>query len=867
MKSPTLLTISLSIMALPTTAQITTDGTLGPSISLDGPNFQIRAQLGQQHGSNLFHSFRHFNLNSHESATFSGPNGVQNILSRVTGGNPSHIDGLIHSTIPNADMYFINPYGIMFGPNARLDVQGSFHASTADYLRLGDGGRFDARQPSESLLTVAPIEAFGFLSDSQESLSTEGSQLSLPAGKTFSLVGGDITIKSGQLFAPSGRLNLASVAQTGEVDTLNMSITSSFRQGTITLAEQTRLNVDGVGAGKIFIRGGQLLMQDSSLQANTLAEIDGKGIDLKLTESVSMSGDLVAISNTTVGSGNAGDTIITTPRLDITGSIIDASSLGAGSSGNIKVDTAVVLITEGGMIASNSFSSGKGGEISLNATDSLSILGQRTGDFVLNGLVFINYPSKVALDHYDTGQGGKIKISTNHLRMESGTLSVSSAGTESKAGDIIVQAIKMELTAGAVILSDNFVNGQSGRLKIFVEDTLYIAGHYPGSFVVPFPVGTAPNVVFENLQSMIGSQTVGTEAGGQIKLTVPTLIMEDGGKLSVNTFGEGEAGELILQVKNLTLSSGAQISSGSGFQAGAQIFVGSGKGGRLDITATGHILIEGWDEWHGIPSSINSDTLAAGQGGNILIQANHLTVDNGGIISTHSHNPFSNAGNAGHISISAKTIKLTHFGTINSESENAAGGNITITTPDLLYLRQAEISTSVKGGTGDGGNITIENPTFVVLDKGKIKAQADEGRGGNIRIVADQLIKSPDSLISASSRLGLDGNVQIKSPTVNLDDFLVVLPGGYIDASGQLPAPCTTARVAKNRFVVKHIAGSPPSPDDLQSNRLVLLPDEERATQKPSPRLTRASAGQSAPKVQTKSQTTPESRVIDEQLF
>ncbi|MDM8558778.1 filamentous hemagglutinin N-terminal domain-containing protein, partial [Candidatus Parabeggiatoa sp. HSG14] len=127
-----------------------------------GPDYLIGADLGQQMEGNLFHSFQDFNLNSLESATFSGPNSVQNILSRVTGGNPSNIDGLIRSTIPNADFYFLNPNGIMFGPNAQLDVQGSFHASTADYLRLGDGGRFDARYPSDSLLLLYQLKHLVF---------------------------------------------------------------------------------------------------------------------------------------------------------------------------------------------------------------------------------------------------------------------------------------------------------------------------------------------------------------------------------------------------------------------------------------------------------------------------------------------------------------------------------------------------------------------------------------------------------------------------------------------------------------------------------------------------------------------------------
>ncbi|EDN66774.1 Large exoprotein containing haemagglutination activity domain [Beggiatoa sp. PS] len=184
----------LLIIPLSTQAQINTDGSLGPSINLPGPDYQIEPDLGQQQGGNLFHSFKDFNLQRLESATFSGPNHIQNVISRVTGGNPSNIDGLIRSTIPNADFYFLNPYGIMFGPNAQLDVQGSFHASTADYLRLGDGGRFDARNPSNSLLTVAPIEAFGFLTDIPASITTQDSDLFVPTNQTLSLIGGEIEL-------------------------------------------------------------------------------------------------------------------------------------------------------------------------------------------------------------------------------------------------------------------------------------------------------------------------------------------------------------------------------------------------------------------------------------------------------------------------------------------------------------------------------------------------------------------------------------------------------------------------------------------------------------------------------------------------
>jgi filamentous hemagglutinin family protein len=136
-------------------AQIATDGSVGPRIELNGPEFDIGAEFGRQAGRNLFHSFDRFSLSTGERATFSGPDQIRNVISRVTGGERSDIDGTIRSTIEGADFYFINPAGVLFGPNARLDVKGSFHVSTADELRFEGGEVFsadlEARSSSPSL--------------------------------------------------------------------------------------------------------------------------------------------------------------------------------------------------------------------------------------------------------------------------------------------------------------------------------------------------------------------------------------------------------------------------------------------------------------------------------------------------------------------------------------------------------------------------------------------------------------------------------------------------------------------------------------------------------------------------------------------
>src|SRR3954463_11340628 len=189
------------LSAGPVQAQIVTDGTVGPKVSLRGGEIEIGADLGTRRGDNLFHSFEKFGIATGQSATFTGPGTIRNVISRVTGGEVSNIDGTLASTVGQADLYFLNPAGVMFGPNATLDVPGSLHVSTAHELRFADGARFSALDKTGSGLTVASPEAFGFLDRPPGRITVEGSGpgalLELWSPRTLSLIGGDIDIYSG----------------------------------------------------------------------------------------------------------------------------------------------------------------------------------------------------------------------------------------------------------------------------------------------------------------------------------------------------------------------------------------------------------------------------------------------------------------------------------------------------------------------------------------------------------------------------------------------------------------------------------------------------------------------------------------------
>src|SRR5919108_3394450 len=260
-----------------TKAEVTLDGTLGPAGSLADPNFMIPDTVGRTVGTNLFHSFGVFNINTGESATFTGPSSIENVLGRVTSGSSSFIDGLLRTQFENAspNLFLLNPAGVLFGPNASLDVQGSFHVSTADYLKLGEGGRFEATNPENSVLTVAPPEAFGFLGERQPAgIAVQGSLLQVPDGETLSVVGGDIKVAGGSLYASGGRIDIASVASPGEVlpNAPDLGVASFERLGRIEVSHSSSErpvdsslpeglnnvigNVDarGEGGGWIFIR-------------------------------------------------------------------------------------------------------------------------------------------------------------------------------------------------------------------------------------------------------------------------------------------------------------------------------------------------------------------------------------------------------------------------------------------------------------------------------------------------------------------------------------------------------------------------------------------------------------------------------------
>jgi filamentous hemagglutinin family protein len=276
------------------------DNTLGAESSVVTPTSPQADRIdgGAIRGANLFHSFSQFNIGEGREAYFANPSGIENILSRVTGNDASRIFGKL-GVLGNANLFLINPNGIIFGRNASLDVRGSFVASTASSLKFADGTEFSAKAPqSKPLLTVSvPIGLqFGvnpgsILNQSQATPDGATNSFGLPVGlqvqpgKSLALVGGNVTLEGGNLTTAGGRIELGSVAGIGLVSlnptdkgwALGYDGVQNFNN--IQLSQQALVDGSGEGGGNIQVQGGGITLKNNSgIFADTLGSQNGGGI-------------------------------------------------------------------------------------------------------------------------------------------------------------------------------------------------------------------------------------------------------------------------------------------------------------------------------------------------------------------------------------------------------------------------------------------------------------------------------------------------------------------------------------------------------------------------------------------------------------
>ncbi|MEB3213345.1 MAG: filamentous hemagglutinin N-terminal domain-containing protein, partial [Leptolyngbyaceae bacterium] len=630
--------ITLLIGAAPVTAQslIVPDDTLGGEQSQVIQNFgglPIEVIFGgAQRSQNLFHSFEEFNVDEGRGAIFFSPDDVNTIFSRVTGSNLSNILGLLGTIGSDADLFFMNPNGILFGPNSSLNVQGSFAAITADAIQFGDQGFFSASNPEipSDLLTINPSALFfnqvpvGSISitsiapagfDPTGSFETFG--LRVPDGRSLLLVGGDINLDRGGLIAFGGRIDLGAVGGAGTLrldldgNRLAASFPDDIQRGDITLADNAALIVAAGGGGDVAITSRNLRFSDgSTIRAGLLSGLgstDAQGGDILIdtTERTELSSSLLFNSIEANAQGNTGQTAITTGSLSIVdGAQILAIVRGEGNAGPIIITADESVSLDGR--DDNDFPSSIASSVEVNGVGT-------AGDIEITANV-LEIANRAQLNSSTSGLGdaGDITLSVDdQVVLDSSIIlsEVSERGGVGRGGDIVITTRSLRILNGSSLLSDSENQGDAGNISIIASDAVTLLGEGPSasdpSIIVPSQISTT-----------VDGNAVGE--GGDIDIETGSFFMTDDSFVRASTFGQGNAGNIDIEADSIELTFGADIQASTS---------GQGNAGQIDIDANDTILLAGrsTDESPSLIST-NIQETATGNSGGIVIAAREVQL-------------------------------------------------------------------------------------------------------------------------------------------------------------------------------------------------------------------------------------------------
>ncbi len=884
-KLTVLLSVGFSLLfSIPATAQLDPDRTLGTESSRVRRNVKIRGiqsdriDGGARRGRNLFHSFREFNVGRGRGVYFSNPTGVENILTRVTGRNRSNILGRL-GVLGRANLFVINPNGILFGKDASLDLRGSFYATTADGIKLGENGLFSAKEPqSSNLLTVQPGALFHNAMRNYLATIENQAHLKVDRGENIILSADSIT-STGSLTAPGGKIKLEAIngsLSVGEISTVDTAGGGDlFISATGDITIKGTLDVSGT---KFDLQTGSPLSQTIGNGGNVTLSSNGQiafdpdsnifslglwGGEVKVrARSLFMSNNSRLSSLTTSDTNSGNITIITTDLLHLqNGASILTGSSGRGDGANLNINTNSLRLENGGQIAALTLGEGKAGNLTVKAQDIL---------LNVNSFLLTQVASGAK------GDGGRLTINTNSLRLENGGQIVASTFGEGKTGNLTVKAQDILLTgvnsisnlaSGLFTQVEEGAKGDGGRLTINTE-----------------------RLSLEN-GSQISASTTGEGNGGRLTINTDQLTLENGSQILASTFGEGKAGDLTVKAQDIVVTGVDLRGFGSGLftqtrgagdggdltintnslllEDGAAISASTlgegGNGGRLTIKAQ-DIVVTGVNPLiDNLPTGLFSQTKGTGNGGSIIIETNSLQVSDRAIISAESNlDPIPGApielpniteddlGQIGSITIKANSVSLIDNGTITVNSQSSKppsgdlnnididggriildsggvisaeanisqGANINITLSDRLVF-QGNSSISTNSGSedvnGNGGNIAIKSPFILAFPRNNtITANANGGRGGDINITTNAILGYPQYLtITAESQQNIDGTITFDNIVTNFDSGLVDTPTTPIDAKALIAENVCSPLEANSSFVLKGKGGLPSNPTDL----------------------------------------------------
>lgn len=709
---------------LASNAQVIPDSTLNSVVNQAGSTSQITG--GTTRGNNLFHSFSEFSLNNNETAVFIPENNIVNILSRVTGANPSSILGTL-GVSGNANLFFLNPNGILFGPNSRLDINGSFLASTANKFVLNSGNTqldfLETNSIPQNLTSFNSID-MTFVGGSEPiSLINSGHTITesspflphtqnitpgliVPFGQTLALFGSGVASNGGVLSAPAGNLVVGSIQQ-GTVNIQQLGGRLNFEVGNNStfndISLQTRTLFDASAGGNIRVYGSTIdLLDGSTVLVENLFNQSGGSIDVTATESL----NIVGVS-----------------PLTIFRSSISGEAIGTGLAPTINVQAKNLSILDGGIIGIRNFLASRGGVINVNASESIKLFDSFTPSPTLFSSIAsittssgpsadINITTKnlsllnggdIGSSTFGPGRSGNVFVNASESVSISGftpiflapsTINAASFGM-GDAGDVVVKTGILTLSNSGNIGTTALAQGNAGNVEVVASQSITMVGFAERNLVIPqSPLTPVESFIDSSasinppLQAIFNLPSVPSGDSGQVTISTPNLALRDGARISVLNQGPGTAGNLIINSERIKLSNKSLFSAATA----------SGNGGNIAAFATKSLILD------------NSDITASAQG----------------------------FGNGGNLDINAGVIVLFNNSQASADALQASGGNIRITTQGLFTSKDSNITASSLLGVD--GTIDINSPnidfTKATLDLAirpeveQVKTSCNIGPGG-----------------------------------------------------------------------------------------------------------------------------------------
>ncbi|NEO84067.1 MAG: S-layer family protein [Spirulina sp. SIO3F2] len=775
------------LLMAPVAAQVTPAlHTLPTDTTVDNSGATTLVKNGTVEGTNLFHSFTQFSPGT-KNVTFDfNPSlGIENIFGRVVGSStPSNIDSLISASQTPVNIFLINPAGIIFGENARLDPGISFYGSTASSITFPDAEFTTVNPTSTDLLSMKIPTALQF-TGSPGSIRIEGTGHLLSGGSqqlvdysiipdpiigfeaspgnNIGLLGNGVTFDGGNVVADGGTLDIASLGPNSTVGitkntNFGFDYTTVSQFSDITLNKKASIDASGDIGGSVRVYGNNITLSEA---ANIFA----------FTEASGTGGTVEVNAAGTLGIRGFDGSMPS-------GIFTKNTNLSLGGGGEVVVQANVLNLSGGGQIWSGNFNSGlRGGDVSVTA-NSLNISGDNNvGLFGRSGIYAV-------------------------------------AQSDNAGGDLSIVANNIQLANGAALKTETSRKGNAGQIDLTVTNSIS-ANESSQISSSTFGAGHAGNITVNATHLSLGgasvltAQTQDTGNAGIVNLNLSnSLLLTDGSQVSTSTRGDGNAGDINVAANSISLSGVAQESSaisskvafnnafGNGgdidiqtqalsLSGGAQIAsdtIGKGDSGNITVEVAGTTTITGIGVRTSDPDPISSGIASqvsqggSGSGGFVKFRSSNLEISNGGVITGGT------AGNGPSGSVTVNVAdSLTISGSQNSRVSAISArtrtdrnaGNLAITTTTLQISDAGEVTVAgfnENGPSGNAGNLSVNARYIKLNNNASITGSTTSGQGGNLNLNAMHIIMLFDSEIATTAgtdnQPGDGGNITINAATV-----------------------------------------------------------------------------------------------------